>query len=74
MIPLAGVLDLDVEHQRLSKRLAEIQMDITRAESKLGNEAFVSKAPPDVVAKEQDRLAALKDEGATLSAQLEELG
>jgi valyl-tRNA synthetase len=74
LIPLAGVLDLDVERKRLSKRLGEIQTDIARVESKLGNEAFVSKAPPDVVAKEQDRLRALKDEAASLSAQLEELG
>ena len=74
VIPLAGVLDLDVERQRLSKRLAAIQTDIGRAESKLGNEAFVSKAPPEVVAKEEDRLRVLKDESATISTQLEELG
>ena len=74
VIPLAGVLDLDVERQRLSKRLAEVQANIARAEAKLGNEAFVAKAPPEVVRKEQERMRALKDEGATLSAQLEELG
>ncbi|HEX2090372.1 MAG TPA: valine--tRNA ligase [Actinomycetota bacterium] len=73
VIPLAGVLDLDVERQRLTKRLTAVQTDIARAEGKLGNDAFVSKAPPEIVAKEQDRLRALKDEAATLSAQLEEL-
>jgi valyl-tRNA synthetase len=73
VIPLAGVLDLDVERQRLTKRLAEIQTDIVRGETKLRNEAFVAKAPPEVVGKEQDRLGALKDEAATISAQLEEL-
>ena len=73
VIPLAGVLDLDVERRRLSKRLVEIQADIARAEAKLGNEAFVAKAPPEVVRKEQERMSSFKDEAASLSAQLAEL-
>jgi len=74
LIPLAGVLDPEVERTRLSKRLAEIDAESAVFERKLANEAFLSKAPSEVVEKERNRLAALKEEAATLAAQLAELG
>jgi valyl-tRNA synthetase len=74
LIPLAGVLDPEVEQARLHKRLAAIQADVLRGEAKLGNEGFVAGAPPAIVERERDRLAALKDEAAAIEAQLEELG
>jgi valyl-tRNA synthetase len=74
LIPLAGVLDPEVERSRLTKRLAEIDTDSARIEAKLGNEAFLAKAPSAVVEKERAKLAALKEEAATLAGQLAELG
>jgi valyl-tRNA synthetase len=74
LIPLAGVLDPDIERTRLSKRLAEIETDMRRREAKLANDAFVAKAPPDVVDKERRRVEELKQESATLASQMEELG
>jgi valyl-tRNA synthetase len=74
LIPLAGVLDPDIERTRLSKRLSEIEADIRRGEVKLANEAFVAKAPAEVVDKERRRLEELKQESATLASQMEELG
>jgi len=74
LIPLAGVLDPDAERGRLSKRIAEIEAEAARREAKLANEAFLAKAPAEVVEKERERLAALKEEEATLGAQLGELG
>jgi valyl-tRNA synthetase len=74
LIPLAGVLDLDVERTRLAKRLAEVEKEASRSETKLGNESFVAKAPPHVVEHERERLAELKEEAVTLEAQLRELG
>jgi valyl-tRNA synthetase len=74
MIPLAGLLDVDTECARIRKRLDGIGADAERAARKLSNEAFVSKAPADVVDKERSKLAALEEERAVLEAQLVELG
>jgi valyl-tRNA synthetase len=74
LIPLAGVLDHEVERARLSKRIAAIEADAARVESKLANDAFVRNAPAEIVDKQRARLTTLKEEAATLSSQLEELG
>jgi valyl-tRNA synthetase len=74
LVPLAGVLDPEVERARLSKRLAEIDREAAAAEKKLANEGFLSKAPAEVVEKERRRVEALKEEAASLGAQLAELG
>jgi valyl-tRNA synthetase len=74
MIPLAGVLDLGTECDRIGKRLEGIAADAERAAGKLGNEAFLSKAPAEVVEKERSKLAALEEERAVLEAQRVELG
>jgi valyl-tRNA synthetase len=74
LIPLAGVLDLNVERGRLRRRLGDVEAEAARSEGKLASEGFVSKAPPEVVEKEQRKLVALKEEAAALGAQLEELG
>jgi valyl-tRNA synthetase len=73
LIPLAGVLDPDVERVRLSRRVAAIEADAAKVEAKLANDAFVRNAPAEIVDKERARLATLRDEAATLSSQLEEL-
>ena len=74
LIPLAGVLDLDVERDRLSRQITKVEMDISRGESKLAGEGFLTKAPRHVVAHERERLAAARKEAAALTQQLEELG
>jgi valyl-tRNA synthetase len=44
-----------------------VRAEIARAEGKLANEGFVSKAPPHIVEAERDKLSRLR-------AELEELG
>src|SRR5437764_7594923 len=61
-VPLAGILDVERERQRLSKRLADVAADVARVEGKLADKAFVSKAPVPVVEKERAKLASLRDE------------
>jgi valyl-tRNA synthetase len=56
----------EAERRRQAKR-EEIKKEIKRAESKLANEQFVSKAPPEVVQAERDKLERYRRE-------LEELG
>jgi valyl-tRNA synthetase len=74
LVPLAGVLDPDVERARLSKRISAIEAEAARVAAKLGNDVFISRAPAEIVGKERARLAILREEAAALSAQLEELG
>lgn len=52
-LPLAGLIDVEKETQRLSKELAAMEKDLQRAGSKLNNAGFLSKAPEDVIAKER---------------------
>jgi valyl-tRNA synthetase len=62
----AGV-DVAAERKRAEKDLATARADIAAAEGKLGNPAFVERAPAAVVAKNQARLAAARDEVARLT-------
>ena len=52
-LPLAGLIDVEKETQRLSKELAAMEKDLQRAGGKLNNAGFLSKAPEDVIAKER---------------------
>jgi valyl-tRNA synthetase len=63
-------IDLAAEKVRLAKEVARLEGEIAKANSKLGNEAFVAKAPPAVIEQEQKRLA---DFGATLLKVREQL-
>ncbi len=57
-IPLEGLIDLDVERQRLEKRIDEVEGRLRASESKLSNENFIKRAPADVVAHEKEKQAA----------------
>jgi valyl-tRNA synthetase len=74
LIPLADLLDPYAERARLSRRLAAVEADVARSEGKLASDGFLAKAPAEVVDHERERLAALKEEAATLGTQLGELG
>ena len=67
-------VDAAAEKIRLSKEAARLEGEITKANAKLGNEAFVSKAPPAVLDETKKRVA---DFGATLDKirqQLQRMG
>jgi valyl-tRNA synthetase len=68
-IPLSGMLDLQEQHKRLEKELADIQIQIDRLEKLLGSD-FTNKAPAQVVQKERERLAAFQDTAGKLHMQL----
>ena len=57
LVPLAGLIDVDAEISRLSKRLARAQADLAKAVGKLANPSFVDNAPDDIVAQERRRQA-----------------
>ena len=68
-----GVVDLDKERAKLEKLKDELEKRIGGAKKKLDNPGFVAKAPPEVVAKEQQRVADLEQQLASVTKNLEEL-
>jgi valyl-tRNA synthetase len=73
MVPLAGLIDLDAERARINKEVGKAQQELEKIEKKLGNEAFVAKAPEAVVAKERTRADELQATLRTLEGQIEAL-
>ena len=69
----SGTVDLDAERRRLEKDLATAQKEMTSTTAKLGNEAFLAKAPDEVVAKIRTRREVAESEVARIGARLEEI-
>jgi valyl-tRNA synthetase len=57
ILPLADVIDIAAERARLQKSLEKLNAEIAKAETKLGNAAFVDRAPAQVIETERERLA-----------------
>jgi len=74
ILPMAGMVDLEAERARLKKESAGNQAEIARIEARLKDQSFLSKAPPDVVERERERLAAQRDRLMRLGERLSELG
>jgi valyl-tRNA synthetase len=72
-ISLEGVVDIEAETDRLSKAIADLEVELAKSEKKLGNEQFVAKAPDDVVAKEQAKADEFRARLEKLQAQLADL-
>jgi valyl-tRNA synthetase len=68
-LPLSGMVDQEEERARLARELDAAQAQIDRLEKLLASD-FASKAPPAVVQKERERLAALQETARMLEAQL----
>ena len=63
-------IDVAAEKARLTKEATRLEGEIAKANAKLGNEAFVAKAPAAVLEQERKRVA---DFGATLTKVREQL-
>ena len=73
-IPLGDLVDFEKEKARLNKERQGIANEIARAEGKLNNPGFLSKAPANLVAAEKDKLEKNRQMLVALDARIAELG
>ena len=73
-IPLDGLIDKGAEKARLTKEAEKAQSEIDKIDKKLGNEAFVSKAPEKVVNLQKERRAGYEAELEKLNEAISALG
>ena len=53
---LEGLISFDKERARLQKEIANITSYVSSIHKKLANRGFADNAPPDVIAKEREKL------------------
>jgi valyl-tRNA synthetase len=69
-VDTSGTVDLAAERRRLDKDLAAANKELAGTTAKLDNEAFLAKAPDDVVAKIRGRQQLAREEVERITARL----
>jgi valyl-tRNA synthetase len=72
-VPLEGLIDFDVERTRLQNQIAKLAEEKTRLDAQLSNANFVERAPAEKVEELRQRATELKEQVATLEANLDSL-
>jgi valyl-tRNA synthetase len=72
-VPLAGMIDLDQERERLRREIDQKEGFLQGVEKKLNNPQFVSKAPDEVVDRERQKKEDALAELERLRANLDDL-
>ncbi|MDA3839477.1 MAG: valine--tRNA ligase [Patescibacteria group bacterium] len=70
-IYLIGAIDVEKEKERIEKEIANTEKQISIISGKLSNEAFVAKAPEELVKKEKEKLVELETELQAFKKQLD---
>ncbi len=56
VMPLSGLIDFREEERRLNREMDKLGRELAQTQRKLSNEDFLTKAPAEVVQKEQEKL------------------
>lgn len=72
-IPLGDLVDLQKELARLEKERKNLEGEIARAQGKLNNPGFLSKAPAQLVEQEREKLKTTQSMLEALDARIEDL-
>ena len=73
LIPLAGVVDVEVLRSKLEKNLNKVEGEVQSLQGRLNNENFVNKAPEEVVQGARDALAEAQKQQSILQERLNKL-
>jgi len=70
VIPMETMLNMEAERKRLHREIDQSQAQVAQLEARLTDTAFLTKAPPAIVAKEKNNLALRKNKLERLKQQL----
>jgi valyl-tRNA synthetase len=73
-IDLAGILDLQIEKDRLEKELKKILTDLSQVQKKLANENFMRNAPAEIVEEQKAKFEELTSRKIRTEEHLQTLG
>ena len=69
VIPMESMFDFEAEKKRIHKEIEQSQAEVVRLETRLKDQAFLTKAPPAVIEKERQKLYTLTDKLEKLKQQ-----
>lgn len=72
-LPIAGVIDVRKECERLKKEITKMEEDIRRVQGRLRNPQFMKRANPEVVQETRDQERSLLDRHARLMERVKHL-
>ncbi|MBI4830471.1 MAG: hypothetical protein HY801_02735, partial [Candidatus Lindowbacteria bacterium] len=72
-VPLAGIIDIAKERERLGKELGRVQSEIAAYDTKLSNDNFIAKAPENVVSAARQKKQELIEKAEKLRHSLDQL-
>ena len=72
-LPLADIIDIDAEKERLEKSLGKLAKELGGLRGRLNNPKFVASAPDEVVEEARANLAEREEEEAQLKAAMDRL-
>ncbi|HEY9842717.1 MAG TPA: valine--tRNA ligase [Candidatus Obscuribacterales bacterium] len=73
ILPLAGLIDLDKERERLQRELGKLEKEIKGLSARLENPKFREKAPDEIVAETTRQVSELQTQQELLSNRLKDL-
>lgn len=72
-LPLEGLVDKSAEKARLQNEIKKVRQEVEFSEKRLGNEAFVARAKPELVAEEKAKLDLAREKMRVLEEALAKL-
>ncbi|HWR83589.1 MAG TPA: valine--tRNA ligase [Candidatus Deferrimicrobium sp.] len=72
-VPLAGLIDVEVEKGRLEKELDNIKTHLEKTSKKLANADFLANAPPEVIEREKAKKQDFQERVEKINKNLEQI-
>lgn len=72
-LPLANLIDIGVEVERLEKEITKLEKEVDRIKKKLSNNDFIQKAPPEIITAEKEKEKGYAEKIIIIKKQLEML-